>query len=372
MARRGRGEGTIRRRSDGRWEASVTLGTQRKSFYGKTRREVTDKLRSAQREYEAGQFIGDGKQTVEQYMTSWLETKAPDIRTPTSELYASRIRLYILPVIGKVRLTALTAQHIQQVISGCLAAGLSGKTANEVYGLLHQALRAAERLGLVAHDVSERVSRPRGKTREIRPLSPDEMNHFLDVARGHWIEPLFRLALTTGMRQGELLALKWRDVDLDRHRLSVVSSMRFRGGEPVYAEPKTKRSRRRIAIAPEMSAALREHRHQQRAWRMKAGPAWQGDRYDAVFSDELGFPLHYARVVWQFKRLLAKAGLPSIRFHDLRHTCATLALAQGVNPKIVSEMLGHSSVSITLDIYSHVLPHMQEDAARAIGDTLRW
>lgn len=374
MARRGRGEGTIRyRTSDERWEGVITLGGQRKSFYGKSRREVTERIRAAQRDYEQGQFIGDQRQTVEQYLATWLETKRADVKASSHRAYASIVQTHINPIIGKVKLTQLTAQHVQRVVTTCLAAGLKGKTADQVYGVLHQALRTAERLGLVARDVSARVDRPRIDTYEMRPFSPEEANAFLDVARGHWLEPLFRLALTTGMREGELLALRWREVDVHGRRLSVVATQVWRGGEPIYTQPKTKRSRRQIAFPPEMAAALIAHRHQQRRWRLAAGPAWQGERYgDPVFSDELGFPLRSRRVADNFKRLLRTGGLPDIRFHDLRHTCATLLLGRGVHPKVVAELLGHSTVNITLDRYSHVLPHMQDDAARAIGDTLRW
>lgn len=283
-----------------------------------------------------------------------------------------QIRVHVTPVIGKVKLTSLTAQHVQRVVTTCLESGLAGKTTSEVYGVLHQALHTAERMGMVARDVSERVDRPRVKTYEMRPLSREEANRFLAAARGHWLEPLFRLALTTGMREGELLALKWRDVDLEAHRLSVVASLYWRDFKPVYSTPKTRRSRRQIAVPPQMVEALRTQRQAQRAQRLRTGPAWQGEQYDAVFTDELGFPLHRSRVVWQFIRMLRAAGLPRVRFHDLRHTCATLQLAQGVHPKIVSEMLGHASVNMTLDRYSHVLPHMQAAAARAIGDVLDW
>jgi integrase len=298
--------------------------------------------------------------------------KRPDIKPWTFVGYEVIVRVHLVPVIGQVRLSALTAQHVQRVISSCASAGLAGSTMSAVYGVLHQSLAAAERLGLVARDVSERVQRPRQHFYEMRPLSREEAQRFLTVARDHWLEPLFRLALTTGMRQGELLALKWRDVHLDDSRLSVVASMSWSDGVPVYASPKTGRSRRQIALAGEMVATLVAHRHQQRALRLRVGPAWQGEPYDAVFTDELGYPLHPKRVVHHFKTLLQTGGLPEVRFHDLRHTCATLLLTQGIHPKVVSEMLGHSSVSITLDRYSHVLPHMQEDAARAMATALGW
>lgn len=373
MARRGRGEGTIRyREGEGRWEASVMLGIQRKSFYGKTRREVTEKLRAAQRDYEQSQFVGDDRQTVAQYLASWLEMKRPSLKSSTMEAYESYVRNHLVPVIGKVKLSALTAQHVQRVITVCQDAGLSGRSANEVYGVLHAALRSAERLGLVARNVSERVDRPRGRSREMRPLSADEANRLLEVAAGHWLEPLLRLALSTGMRRGELLALRWREVDLEARRLAVVATMTWRHGEPAYTTPKTERARRRVALLPEMVEALRRQRLIQRRWQMQAGAAWQGGRYDAVFSDELGFPLHAGRVAQQLNGLLTAADIATIRFHDLRHTCATLLLERGVHVKVVSELLGHSSVSITLGVYAHVLPHMQEDAARAMGEILRW
>lgn len=374
--RRGRGEGTIRQRaSDGRWEGIITLGGQRKSFYGKTRREVVERLREAQREYEAsgGQFIGDQRQTVGQYLASWLETKRPDVKEATWRTYAYLNRKYLTPAIGRVKLTQLTAQHVQRLIATGQTRGLSSKTLSDIYGLLHQALRAAERLGLVARDVSARVDRPRVKTPEMRTLSREQANDLLRAARGHWLEPLFRLALTTGMRHGELLALRWREVDLQGRRLSVVATLRWLHGEAIFTAPKTRRSRRQIALSPEMVAALRDWRHLRRVWQMAAGPAWQGERYgDTVFVDQLGRPLQPHRVLRQYRALLAAAGLPRIRFHDLRHTCATLLLAQRVHPKVVSEMLGHATVTMTLDRYSHVLPDMQEEAARVIGGMLDW
>lgn len=305
-------------------------------------------------------------------LASWLETKRAEIKESSWRMYESRVRVHINPIIGRVKLSALTAQQVQQVVSKSLAAGLSGSSAAEVYGVLHQALEAAERLGLVARDVSARVKRPRGKRREMRPLTPDEVNQLLETSRGHWLDPLWRLALTTGMREGELLALRWREVDLDRGRLSVVATLRYVEGEPVFSPPKTEHSRRQIALASEMVMVLRAQKQQQREWRVRAGGAWQGEALGTVFTDEVGLTLLPGRVVGQFKRLLAAAGLPSVRFHDLRHTCATLALRRGVHPKVVSDLLGHASVSTTLNLYSHVLPDMQEDAARVIGGSLIW
>jgi integrase len=373
MARRGRGEGSIRHRADGRWEASVTLGDQRRSFYGKTRAEVMKKLTSAQRDYEQGQFIGDARQTVAQYLASWLETKRPPtVKAHTWAIYESYVRVQINPVLGRVRLSQLSPQHIQQMTTKALGRGLSPSTVSEVYGVLRQALKAAVRLGLIARDITDQTDRPRRATHEMRPLSRDEAQRFIASVATHRFSALFNLALTTGMRIGELLALKWRDVDLDTRRLSVVASLSWKAGAPLYALPKTRHSRRQIAITPVMVTLLREQRQQQRFYQVAAGPAWQGERFDAVFCDELGFPLQDSRIRRQFKAALAAADLPRVRFHDLRHTCATLLLLQRVNPKIVSELLGHSSVALTLNLYSHVLPDMQEEAARAMTTALGW
>lgn len=180
------------------------------------------------------------------------------------------------------------------------------------------------------------------------------------------------LALATGMRQGELLALHWDDVDLDRRALSVRWNLRYRHRAFTFKEPKTKRSRRRIALAPQTVDALRAHRKRQLAERLQAGEVWSGEQWDdLVFATALGGPLSFnGEMRSTFHRILRRGALPSVRFHDLRHICATLALASNVNPKVVSEMLGHSTVAITLDIYSHVLPDMQEDAAAAVAVSL--
>jgi integrase len=183
---------------------------------------------------------------------------------------------------------------------------------------------------------------------------------------------LFVLALATGMRQGELLALHWRDVDLEQRVLSVRWSLRYHQGVFTVKEPKTRRSRRRIALAEQTVEALRTHRARQLKERLKAGKAWVGNSWDdLVFCSAIGSPLtSNGQVRSTLRRIIRHAGLPMIRFHDLRHTCATLALASNVNPKVVSEMLGHSTVAITLDVYSHVLPDMQQDAAAAVAAML--
>lgn len=369
MARRGRGEGSIKHRSDGRWEASVTLGDQRRSFYGKTRGEVVRKLGQAQRDYEQGLLIGDARQTMEQYLADWLESKRPpEVRASTWVGYERHVRNHIAPVVGRVKLGQLTPQHVQQVTSRCFAQGLSSSSVAEIYGVLRRALKAAVRLGLVAQNVTDRTSPPRRKTAEIHPLTREETQRFLASVEAHWLAPLFNLALSTGMRIGELLALKWRDVDLDVGQLSVVASMRWEFSEPLYTEPKSRRSRRLIKLHPEMVARLRAHRHQQRRQRLAAGPAWQGDRFDAVFTDELGFPLHDDRVRNQFYEALAAAGVPRRRFHDLRHTCASRLVNGGLPATWVQSYLRHADLATTLRyLHDDAAEQRKADAWTALG-----
>jgi integrase len=334
-------------------------------------------LRAAQRDYEQGLLVGDARQTVSQYLAEWLDAKKPpEVRATTWMGYERMVRVHITPVIGRVKLSQLTPQHIQQVTTRAAARGLVSSSVSEVYGVLRQALKAAVRLGLLAQNPTDRTRRPRRERAEISPLTREEAQRFLRGVELHWLSPLFTLALSTGMRIGELLALKWREVDLDVGRLSVVASLRWEQGSAIYGEPKSRHSRRQIALSPDVVARLRDHQLGQRLQRAmverQAGAVWQGDRFDAVFCGELGFPLREDRVRAQFYEALDACGIRRIRFHDLRHTCATLLLLQRVNPKIVSELLGHSSVSITLDIYSHVLPDMQQEAAQAIAVALGW
>jgi integrase len=224
--------------------------------------------------------------------------------------------------------------------------------------------------------VCDVVDPPRGKRYEIQPLNQEQIQQFLTAANGHRLEALFVLALATGMRRGELMALKWQDINFTLGTLQVrrilthmPAKLNGKGGY-VEAEPKTERSRRSIAIAPFALEKLKQHRIRQLEAKLKAGPAWKEN--DLVFCSSVGGHLHTARDVFtQFKKLLNQAGLPDIRFHDLRHSAATILLGLDIHPKVVQEMLGHSQISMTMDIYSHVLPTMQKEAVYKLNDVLQ-
>ncbi|HEU5230212.1 MAG TPA: tyrosine-type recombinase/integrase [Ktedonobacteraceae bacterium] len=373
MARRGNGEGSIYRRSDGRWTASITLegeGRKRKSFYGKTRKEVQEQLKIALREQQQGMLMATPQQTLKQFLTQWLEDHKAAIRIRTHERYEELVRLHIVPVLGHHPLQKLTPQHVQAFYTKKLKGGLSPSTVNGLHAMLHKALDDAVRYSLIARNVCDAVSPQRRAHYEIQPFSMEQAQQFLAIAKGHALEALFVLAITTGMRRGEILALKWQDINFSQNTLQVRRIFTRRpGNRYIESEPKTEKSRRNILLAPIVVTLLKQHRTRQLEAKLKAGSQWQ-DR-GLVFCTSLGTPLNPEKMVARFKTLLKKGGLPPIRFHDLRHSAATILLSLGVHPKVVQELLGHNQISMTMDIYSHVLPGMQRDAITKLNDALQ-
>ncbi len=370
MKRRSNQEGSIRKRSDGRWEARLVLGNgERKSLYGETRQEVTRLLSQAIRDREAGiSALGD-RQTVEQYLVSWLEVVTHTIKPRTWQRYRELVQLHIIPTLGSVTLSKLTAQQVQNLYAAKLNEGLSSTTVHHIHAVLHRALAAALRLGLVARNVTDMVDPPAMRHPEMTTLSEEQVRALLAAVSGDRLEAFYVLALATGMRVGELLALKWRYVDLDRATLQVRATLHYTAAGYVFSKPKTKRSRRHLALSRGAIEALQLHRVRQDVERKATGAGWTD--LDLVFPNSLGKPLDNSNILkYWFRPLLQRAELPPIRLHDLRHTAATLLLSRGINPKVASEMLGHSSVSITLDLYSHVLPHMLRGAADVMDEAM--
>lgn len=376
MAKRGRGEGSIYRRKDGRWAAEISLeGGKSKFLYAKTRREVQEKLKTALYEQQQGILATGPQQKVGQFLTHWLEdVHKRSIRPRTYERYEEIVRLHLVPGIGHHQLQKLLPQHLQAFYTKKLEEGLSTTTVVSFHNLLHKALKTAVRWNLIARNPCDLVSPPRRKRFEIQPLNMQQIHQFLAAARGHRQEALFILALATGMRRGELLGLKWQDLDLEEGTLQVRRILtripsKLPGTGFEEAEPKTDKGRRRITLPSFAVEALKQHRLRQLEAKLKAGQAWQD--HDYVFCTSIGTHLNPTRDVLDvLKSLLDKAGLPDIRFHDLRHSSATMLLGMKVHPKIVQEILGHSQIAITLDIYSHVLPTMQEEVANKINEAL--
>ena len=371
--RRGHGEGAIYQRPDGRWTAAVELGWQggkrrRKYVYGRTRREVAQKLRDVQRAHQEGDVLADERTTVERYLTDWLAVVKPSLRWRTWERYEQYARLHAIPVIGRVRLTKLTPQHLQGLYTDRLRAGLSPTSVVHLHRFLHRALGQAVRWNLVARNVAGLVDPPRMARYEHVAFSPEQAERFLAAIRGDRLEALYVLALVTGLREGELLGLRWPDVDLDASTVAVRGSMQSdEHGRLVIDETKTRGSRRLVVLPRLAVAALVRHRAVQARERLRAGPRWE--ELGLVFPNTVGRPILRQNLVQRsLHPLLERAGLPRLRFHDLRHSAATLLLARGVHPKVVSELLGHSQIGITLDLYSHVTATMLQHAADAFDE----
>lgn len=375
MARRGPNEGNIYLRADGRWVARVNLGYEagrrrRKCFYGHTRREVQEKLTRALRELQQGLPIAtDERQTVEEFLRRWLaDAVRPSVRPKTYTTYEGYVRRNLVPELGRIPLAKLGPQHVQTMLNQALATGLSPRSVNHIRAVLRRALNQAVRWSIVPRNVATLVDVPRVPRFEIRFFTPDEARHFLEVARGDRLEALYTLALAVGLRQGEALGLRWEDVDLERGVLNVRHSLQRIGGKLVLVEPKTRLSRRAIALPPFAVLALRQHRRRQVQDQLWAGPRWE--EQGLVFTSSIGTPLDGSNVTHRLQRLLSKAGLPRQRFHDLRHSTATLLLAQEVPARVVMEILGHSQIGLTLNTYSHVIPSLQEEAARRMEELL--
>jgi integrase len=279
------------------------------------------------------------------------------------------VRLYISPALGPHRLAKLAPQQVQSFINGQMKKGLSPRTAQLSLVILRHALEQATKWGLIGRNVAKLVDSPQVRRFEIKPLNPEQARSLLEAARGERFGALYSVALALGLRQGEALGLRWNDVDLDSRTLSIRQTLERVGGKRfgvpgklVFVEPKTDRSRRTITMPESIVKALRLDRARQIQERLIAGSRWQDHRL--VFSTTIGTPIEPRSVVVDFKRILAKAKLPTTtRFHDLRHSAASLLLAQRVEMRVIMELLGHSTIALTANTYSHVLPNLMHDAA---------
>ncbi|MBI4235858.1 MAG: site-specific integrase [Chloroflexi bacterium] len=367
MSKRGNSEGSIYQRKDGRWVASVSLPNgRRKTFYARTRADVARRLQEAQRALQDGLPVTQGRTPLASYLERWLEDSARQtLRPRTFTDYQRIVRLHIAPEIGRTPLARLTAPDIQGLLNRKRASGLSVSRVHAVYAVLSRSLRQAERWSLVSRNVARLVDVPKPLGSKVEPFPPAQLRAFLDSVSGHRLAALFVLAASTGMREGEVLGLAWDAVDLGRGMLQVRASLQRIDGRLQLVEPKTERSRRTIALPAMTMAALRAHKARQLEERLKAGPLWDDD-LGLVFTTELGKPIDGGNLLRAYKRLLSKAGLPERRFHDLRHSVATALFAQGVHLRKVADLLGHSQIAVTSEIYTHSI----EAGLQEVADTM--
>jgi integrase len=345
------------------------VGGKRRVLYARTRAEAARKLTDALRARDSGELLMSSQQTVGQFLSRWLaESARPSVRPLTYRGYEVNVRLHLVPLLGNIRLDRLTPQHVQAMVNAKLAEGLSAKTVLYVKQVLRTALEQARRWELVTRNVAAVVEGPRLERKPIEPLSPNEARAFLQTIRSHRLRALFLVSLTLGLRQAEVIGLRWVDVDMAGGMLRVQQQLHRIAGELHVSGPKSDRSRRMLALVPSVVEALQEHGQRQAAERGAAGRRWRES--GLVFTTTVGTPLDARRVIREYHGALAAAGLARRRFHDLRHSCATLLLVQGVSPRVVMEVLGHSEIGVTMNIYSHVIPEVQREAAERLDALL--
>jgi integrase len=374
MGKRGNGEGSItRHKKSGLYMARYTVqtaaGSKRKTIYGKEREEVAEKLIEALSNRNKGLVFEGEDQELSAYLDRWLNGSVKGSVKPTTyESYERMIGNHIKPALGNRKLKNLAPDHVQYFYQKKLDSGLAPGTVRLMHGILHKALEQAVRWGIVPRNVCNATTPPKPNPEEIRPLDAEQARRLLEASCGNRLEALYVLAVTAGLRIGELLGLKWEDIDLDAETLHVRRTRSQGKAGPTFTTPKNGKGRS-IRLTGRAVEALKAHKAAQNAERLKLGDLWEDN--GLVFCTTAGRPLDFRNVATaSFKRLLEKAGLPDIRFHDLRHTCATLLLSRGHHPKLVQELLGHSSVAMTLDRYSHVLPGMGDQTAAAMEAAL--
>lgn len=378
MSRRGNGEGSIRRRTDGRWEGRYTVhtaeGRKQKTVYGKTRKEVAEKLTEAMAGRDKGLVCEAGKLTVGDHLERWLEDV---VRTSASHrTYSShtqQVHDHIAPTLGRIKLKNLRKSHIDRLYREKLDSCLSPSTVRRVHAVLHKALEEAVKGDLIPRNPAAHANKPKVKQEEIEPLDVLQAAVFLNAAKGDRFETLYVLCLMCGLRQGEALGLKWSDIDLDSGILRVnrqLQRMRRDGkksGRLVFSEPKNA-SRRTVGLPQRAVNALKSHRKRQLEEKLLATSYHdQG----LVFASREGKPLDAQNIVNRYyKPLLKRAGLPPIRFHDLRHSCLSLLAQRGEPIRDLQALAGHATAAFTLQRYTHHYEASARRTAEAIGDIL--
>ncbi|MDP8925492.1 MAG: site-specific integrase, partial [Actinomycetota bacterium] len=314
-------------------------------MYAKTRKDAAAKLRAAIAERDGGVLTDAGKLLTKDYLRCWIDDIEGTIRPRSWDRCEQMCRVHLTPALGNVKLKALSPAHIQPLYRSKLADGLAPGTIQHIHRTLSKALKAAVRRGLIPRNPCDAVDPPRPVREEIRPLTAAEVKRFLKAAAGDPYEPLYLLAVTTGLRQGEILAIRWQDVDLSNGTVRINRTLTTRNGRFSFNLPKSAKSRRTVCLTTETVSALTLHRQRQQEAALYR-------RESLMFCTGLGTPINPSNLLQRsFKPHLERAGLPDIRFHDLRHTCATLLLSRNVHPKIVSDLLGHASIQLTLDTY---------------------
>ncbi len=374
--RAARGSGTIRQRKDGTWEARFTVGRdpgtgkqKQKSVYGKTQKEVRQKMTAAQAEIDKGEYIAPDHITVKKFMESWYNNFcAGRLKPYTAQTYRRIIDKDIVPHIGALDVQKLNGSQIQTLCNNLSKSGLSPKSVRNILSVLHKALDKAFKLKMIAHNPCDVVDLPEQVKPEINPLTDAEISAFITAVKGNTMEAAYMLCLLCGMREGECLGLSWRQVDFESHTIIIDQQLqreKNKGGQ-YYIQRNTKNGKSRVIQPPAIAFDyLKAEKKKQAERQLAAGELWSNPD-NLVFTNDLG--RHYMIITFykEFKRLVSRIGRPDARPHDLRHTAATVAIASGADIKSVQNLLGHSTASFTLNTYVHASQKLMEDTANRI------
>lgn len=379
--RNAQGAGSIRQRKDGTWEARYTVGRNpgtgkqiQKSVYGKTQKEVLQKLQQVQNDLNNGIYAEPSKMTLGAWLDIWVAEYPGNIKERTLNEYKGQIEYRIKPAIGKVKLSALNTHTIQKFYNDCLRGTknrkpISPKTTKNLHGVLHKALEQAVDLEYIRTNPATKCKLPRTEKPDIKPLDDKQITAFLQEIKGHPFETLYIIDLFTGMRQGEILGLPWRSVDFKCGTVLIDQQLQLIKG--VYKVVKVKNDKaRKITPAPYIMQLLQQRKAEQAADQLRADPAWD-NLWKLVFTDELGSNLARQTVYGNFKRIVKKLGLNESRFHDLRHSYAVASLQSGDDIKTLQENLGHHAAGFTLDIYGHVSEKMKQESAQRMEQFIK-
>lgn len=365
MGKRGNGEGTIYKdKKNNRWIAQATIDGKRKSFYGKTRKEANEKLTKALSEVQRNVYIEPSKMKLSEWLDEWFNTyKKPSLKPKTLESYKGLIDLYIKPEIGNIILKDLRPEPIQKLYNKKSKEGLSPRTVKYIHTVLHGALKQAATNELIPRNYTEGAALPKQeKTKDIRILTQDEQKRFIDACKADYLGMAFILVLATGLRRGEILGLKWDDIDLTEGTLTVrntinrIKDMESGKYEIMHGTPKTKAGQRRIPIPANVVEMLKTY---------KPDP---DERKGLVFPSTAGTPIEPRNLNRKFYKLMKQANIEGVNLHALRHTYCSSLLKNGVQPNIVKELMGHSSITVTLNIYAHIMPEEKHEAVNKIND----
>jgi integrase len=364
--KRSAGEGTINQRPNGTWRAQVSLHGKRLSFTANSQSACRDWIRKIKDQIDQGYTYDDERTTVGKFLEGWVATKKSELRLATYEQYDWVSRLYLQPTLGKTKLRDLSSGQVQDFYDQLSRSGKGVRSIRVAHAVLHSCLEQAKRLGLITRNPTDFCSVPKQAAKDLNIWTEDQVIKFLAFVHGHRNENLYYLALTTGMRRGELLGLKWQDVDWVHSKLSIKRQCFMpRGGGFVFQPPKTKLGIRSIQLGSGPIQHLRAQLYNIDLMRAMNKGKWQ--EHDLLFPSSIGTPIGSDNLTHEFQELVKKSGLPAIRLHDCRHTAASIMLSHGIPPVTVAGMLGHS-LAILLSTYAHFIPGMQAEAAQLMSD----